>query len=149
MLTEFRTKAEEKRIATARLFGVENSLKARKGRFEALVDPALIMAKTKEENELRAKVGDDPALQAEAGAGLGHAFAEHAKTLEVESERYAYAEGHAAFDASLFGDEMASGPLSGGEGEAGLEAGRPEYTDGPTFRVQAIDPGELAVLSRA
>ncbi len=84
LLTEFRTKgAEEKRIATARLFGVENSLKARKGRFEALVDPALIMAKTKEENELRAKVGDDPCLAGGGWRGLGH-HSRHAKTLEVE-----------------------------------------------------------------
>ena len=68
-LTEFQTKGpEQKRIATGRLFGVENSLKAEKGKFEALVDPALIAAKAKAEAELRAKVDADPALKAEAGA---------------------------------------------------------------------------------
>src|SRR5258705_13709929 len=62
-LTEFSTKGpEEARIATGRLFGVENSLKAQKGRLEALIDPALLQARTKTEDDLRAKVDADPAL---------------------------------------------------------------------------------------
>jgi Peptidase S46 len=128
LLTEFRTKgAEEKRIATARLFGVENSLKARKGQFEALVDPALITAKTKEENELRAKVGNDPALQAEAGA-TWDTIRDTLKRWKSKSERYAYTEGHAAFDASLFGDAMALVRYPAEKAKPD-EKRLPEYTD--------------------
>ena len=106
LLTEFRTKgAEEKRIATARLFSVENSLKARKGQFEALVDPALIAAKAKDENELRARVAEDPALKAEAGAAWD-TIRDTLKRWKPKAERYAYTEGHAAFDTSLFSDAM-------------------------------------------
>ena len=107
LLTEFQTKgAEEKRIATGRLFGVENSLKARKGQFGALVDPALIAAKAKDENELRAKVDEDPALKAEAGAAWD-TIRDTLKRWKPKSEHYAYTEGHAAFDTSLFSDAMA------------------------------------------
>ena len=107
LLTEFRTKgAEEKRIATGRLFGVENSLKARKGQFAALVDPALIAAKAKEENELRVHVNEDPALKAEAGAAWD-TIRDTLKLWKPKSERYAYTEGHAAFDTSLFSDAIA------------------------------------------
>jgi Peptidase S46 len=128
LLTEFRTKgAEEKRIATARLFGVENSLKARKGRFEALVDPALIAAKTKEENEFRAKVGDDPALQAEAGAAWD-TIRDTLKRWKSKGERYAYAEGHAAFETSLFGDAMALVRYPAEKAKPD-EKRLPEYTD--------------------
>jgi hypothetical protein len=106
LLTEFSTKGpEEKRIATGKLFGVENSLKARKGRFEALVDPALIAAKAKAENELRAKVDEDPALKAEAGAAW-EAIGEAIRRWKPKSERYAATEGRGAFDSRLFGDAL-------------------------------------------
>jgi hypothetical protein len=128
LLTEFRTKgAEEKRIATARLFGVENSLKARKGRFEALVDPALITAKMTEENELRAKVGNDPASQAEAGAAWD-TIRDTLKRWKPKSERYAYTEGRAAFDTSLFGDAMALVRYPAEKAKPD-EKRLPEYTD--------------------
>ena len=135
LLTEFRTKgAEEKRIATGRLFGVENSLKARKGQFEALVDPALIAAKTKEENELRAKVGDDPALKAEAGAAWD-AIRDTLKRWKPKSERYAYTAGHAAFDTSLFSDAIAlvRYPVEKAKPD---EKRLPEYTDANFPRVK-------------
>ncbi len=101
-LTEFSTKgAEEARIATGKLFGVENSLKARKGQFEALVDPAIIAAKAKAESELRSKVDADPALKAEAGA----AWDTIAATLQAwrpKSQRYTFLEGRAGFSSRLF-----------------------------------------------
>src|SRR5271166_5921132 len=43
LLTEFSTKGpEQARIAGDALFGIENSLKARKGQFKALIDPAIV-----------------------------------------------------------------------------------------------------------
>ncbi len=106
LLTEFSTKGpEEKRIATGELFGVENALKAKKGQFVALVDPALIAAKAKAENELRAKVAEDPALKAEAGAAWD-TISETLKRWKPKSERYAATEGHGAFDSRLFSDAL-------------------------------------------
>jgi hypothetical protein len=68
ILTEFSaTGAERARIAKSQLFGIENSLKARKGRFEALVDPAIIKARAVSEAALRAKVDADPQLHEQYG----------------------------------------------------------------------------------
>jgi len=128
LLTEFRTKgAEEKRIATGRLFSVENSLKARKGQFEALVDPALIAANTKDEKELRAKVDEDPALKAEAGAAWD-TIRDTLKRWKPKSERYAYTEGHSAFNTSLFSDAIALVRYPAEKAKPD-EKRLPEYTD--------------------
>jgi len=128
LLTEFQTKgAEEKRIATGRLFGVENSLKSRKGQFAALVDPALIAAKAKDENELRAKVAQDPALKAEAGAAWD-IIRDTLKRWKPKSERYSYTEGHAAFDTSLFSEAMALIRYPAEKAKPD-EKRLPEYTD--------------------
>ncbi len=128
LLTEFQTKgAEEKRIATGKLFGVENSLKAQKGRFEALVDPALIAAKTKAENELRARVNEDPALKAEAGTAWD-AIRDTLKRWKPKSEKYAYTEGRAAFDSQLFGDALALLRYPAEKAKPD-EKRLPEYTD--------------------
>src|SRR5207237_1037105 len=55
-LTEYtRRGPEQYRTAESDLFSVENSYKALKGRREALVDDALMQAKVKRENALRAK----------------------------------------------------------------------------------------------
>ena len=68
ILTEFATKGvEEARISRGALFGVENSLKALKGRFAALVDPAIIKARAASEADLRAKVDADPEMKAQYG----------------------------------------------------------------------------------
>jgi hypothetical protein len=127
-LTEFSARApEQARIATGELFGIENSLKALKGRFEALVDPALIAAKTKTESELRAKVEADPALKAEAG----EAWDTIQKTLKAwhpKSERYSYLEGRRGFGTELFGYALSL--LRAAEEKAKPNVQRlPEYTD--------------------
>jgi hypothetical protein len=118
---------EQARIATGELFGVENSLKARKGQFEALVDPALIASKAKAESELRAKVDADPALKAEAGG----AWDTISKTLEAwhpKCQRYNYLEGGQGFSSELF--KYAQHLLRTPEEKAKPNAKRlPEYTD--------------------
>src|SRR5258706_11845081 len=58
---------EAARIAEADLFGVENSYKALRGELKALLDPALMKRKQKEERDLRAFVASRPALRASAG----------------------------------------------------------------------------------
>src|SRR6202171_2733163 len=63
-----RTSPEHHRIAEADLFGVENSFKALKGRFEALVAPTLWNKLADREKTLRAKVQANPALQKKEGS---------------------------------------------------------------------------------
>jgi Peptidase S46 len=59
---------EEKRVAGETLFGVENALKAFKGRLLALTTPEVWQEKVKAEKELRERVASSPALAADAGA---------------------------------------------------------------------------------
>ncbi len=51
---------EQKRYSTARLFYVENSYKALRGRVEALQDPEFFQSKVAAENALRADIAKDP-----------------------------------------------------------------------------------------
>ncbi|MBI4705196.1 MAG: S46 family peptidase [Deltaproteobacteria bacterium] len=59
--------AEQKRVSEPLLLEVENSLKALKGRHQALLDPALFGAKVSAERALRASVEADPAKRALVG----------------------------------------------------------------------------------
>ncbi|HEY7723732.1 MAG TPA: S46 family peptidase, partial [Anaeromyxobacteraceae bacterium] len=81
LLTEYRHRGpEQARHASAELFSVENSLKARKGRLEALLDPAFFGARVAEENRLRADLARGP----EAVRSALPAFDAIARTAEVE-----------------------------------------------------------------
>ncbi len=60
--------AEQARIATDQLLEIENTLKADKGSFAALVDPSIIKTRAAFERTLRAKVDADAALRAQYGA---------------------------------------------------------------------------------
>lgn len=103
LLTEFATKgAEEARISRGVLFGVENSLKALKGRFAALVDPAIIKARAAGEAELRAKVDADPDMKAQYGDAWGGIQAVLTGFRDWR-DRYSYIEGGQAFTSKLFG----------------------------------------------
>jgi len=83
---------ENARVAQPDLFGIENSYKALYGRLLALQDPRLMEGKRKQEQELRAFVAKDAALQAKAGdswdaiAGAQQVYSEIAvpyRTLEL------------------------------------------------------------------
>jgi hypothetical protein len=54
------TGAEEKRRAGNTLFGLENSYKVGKGEYQGLLDPRLIAAKQKEEEDLRGRIETNP-----------------------------------------------------------------------------------------
>ena len=58
---------EQKRVSETTLFGVENAIKALRGRRLALVDDAFFGQKVEEEKELRARVQADPELRAKYG----------------------------------------------------------------------------------
>jgi V8-like Glu-specific endopeptidase len=68
LLTDYRTKgAEEARTSDTLLFGIENSIKAFKGRQLALVSGSLMADKTRAEEEFRRRVARDPKLAASTG----------------------------------------------------------------------------------
>ncbi len=58
---------EQERRAKEEIFGYENSLKARQGQLEALLDAKAMARKADEEKRLRAKVAADPALAKATG----------------------------------------------------------------------------------
>jgi Peptidase S46. len=69
LLHDFSDKSPENaRTANRQLFGVENSLKADRGKEQALQDPRVMAKKAQEEKDLRAKVAADPKLSAYGGA---------------------------------------------------------------------------------
>lgn len=68
MLAEFQKRGpEQRRIASTELFYVENSFKALRGRWQALVHPALLEQKRAEEAELQSWVEADAARKKEYG----------------------------------------------------------------------------------
>ncbi len=76
--------AENKRIATDPLFGVENSFKVFFGRQFALNDPAFMAAKAQAEAELKARVAADAQLRQEVGDPWG----------QIEAAQRAYADNY-------------------------------------------------------
>jgi Peptidase S46 len=127
-LTEFSTKGpEQARIAAGMLFGVENSLKGRKGQFQALLARGLIEAKAKAENELRSKLESDPALRAGAGEPF-EAIRNMIAAWKPKSERYGYLESGQGFSSELY--QYALGLVRLSEEQAKPDAKRlPEYTE--------------------
>jgi hypothetical protein len=103
VLTEFSSKgAEQARIANGMLFGVENTLKARKGQLAALVDPTILRNRAAAERELRARVDADQGLKAQY-AGVWDNIRATLERARAGRERYAYTEGGLAFRSRLFG----------------------------------------------
>ena len=92
---------EHYRIAEAGLFGVENSFKALKGRYEALVTPTLWNQKARREKELRARVDRRPALRRLAGSAwddVAKAVAEY----QPRRKEYQYIEEGQGFSSPLY-----------------------------------------------
>jgi hypothetical protein len=97
---------EQRRIADTRLFGTQNSYKAYKGQFEALVGPDLVKARRDDEAMLKAKVQADPQMKAEYGAAWDNikAAVDHTKLIR---DRYNMLETGRGFDSELFRDARA------------------------------------------
>lgn len=92
---------EHTRIADDLLFGIENSFKALRGQEKALVDPALITAKRKADQDLKARVAKDPKL----AAATGDPWSDIAKaqgSLKALYWRYGMMETRAAIGSDLF-----------------------------------------------
>ncbi len=131
--------AEHARISNEDLFGVENSFKALHGQEEALVDPALIVAKRKFDSELRAKVMKDKKLSAEIGDPW-------TDTAKVQADRralyqpYTYMEARAGVLSTLFGDARALVRAAQEKAKPNSER-LPEYTDSrlPLLEKRVLD----------
>jgi peptidase S46-like protein len=127
ILTEFSaTGAEHARIAKGMLFGVENSLKARKGQFAALVDPAIIRVRAASEAELRRKIDADPQLRAQYGAAWDNIRAALERFRGMR-DRETFTEGGQGFRSRLFGFAKTL-VRHAAEAKKPDEARLPEYT---------------------
>ncbi|HTO98681.1 MAG TPA: S46 family peptidase [Myxococcales bacterium] len=92
---------EDYRVGEKDLFYVENSYKALKGRFEALVSPTLWNQKAERERALRAKVNGRPALRKKYGS----AWDDVAKAVAMYQPRrieYKYVELGSGFNSPLY-----------------------------------------------
>ncbi len=144
ILTEFSTRgAEQARIAADTLFGVENSLKALKGRFAALVDPRIIQEKTTAERALRLAVDREPSLRVRYG-GAWDGIRRTMDRFRDKRDRYAMTEAGQGFRARLFTLALA---LVRHADEAGKpdQARLKEYTDAnfPSLRQTLTSPAPL------
>ncbi|MCI0569222.1 MAG: S46 family peptidase [Myxococcaceae bacterium] len=102
MVTEFQKRGpEQKRISNNLLFGVENSLKAQKGRREALVDEAFFAQKVAAEQDLRRKVDASPELKAKYGAAWDEIARATEQHNQVRKEVSFVGEG-GSFSSTLF-----------------------------------------------
>ena len=103
MLTAFSMRgAEQARIARDKLLEIENTLKADKGGYTALVDPTIIRNRAAAERTLRAKLDADAALRAQYGAvwdNISATLVHYRGTLD----RYRFAERGDGFRSQLFG----------------------------------------------
>jgi hypothetical protein len=92
---------EHARIGEAQLFGVENSFKALKGRFEALSTETLWNQKVEREKSLRAKVNQKPALKKKYG-GAWDDVTKAIAMFQPRHREYRYIEEGAGFGSPLY-----------------------------------------------
>ena len=102
VLTEFQNRgAEQKRVSNTLLFGIENGLKALKGRHQALLNPEVFGAKVAAEQALRARVESDPELKKTYG-GAWEAIAQAERELKKIRKPYTFIEQAAGFWSDRF-----------------------------------------------
>src|SRR5258706_10081180 len=118
---------EAARIAEDDLFGVENSYKALRGELKALLDPALMKRKQKEERDLRAFVASRPALKVRVGGAWDAVDKAQRAYRDIETQ-YSVIERARAFAGRYF--SYAPQLARGAEERAKPNAERlPEFTD--------------------
>ncbi len=86
VLSEFQKLGQEqKRISSSRLFGVENAIKALRGRWQALLDPAFFARKASEERAIRSRVDADPRMKAAYGSAWDAIAAAQKRKREIRA----------------------------------------------------------------
>ena len=96
-----KTGAEAARIVEDPLFGLENSLKVRRGELQALLDERLLASKRAEEAALRARVAADPRLAAATGDPWGEIARADSYYRGIELP-YTWIEEGAGFNSKLY-----------------------------------------------
>src|SRR6266850_864225 len=125
---------EAARIAENDLFGIENGYKAYVGELKALLDPALMKHKQKEESELRAFVASQPALRAKVG-GAWDAIEKAQQVYRDIETQYSEIEHARAFAGRYFA--YARQLVRGAEERAKPDADRlPEFADSHLLEVE-------------
>ena len=103
MYTQFQERGpEQKRISMSSLLGVENSVKALRGRHEALLDRALFASKVEAEKAFRARVEADPSL-GKSCEGAWDAIAAAVEEQRKIQRRYDTLESRGEFGSTLMG----------------------------------------------
>jgi hypothetical protein len=106
MLTEFQNRgSEQRRIANDMLFGIENSMKAYKGRFAALVDPTLIRERAISEAELQKRIDADPEMKATYGEAIANISTAMAKYRDLR-DRMTMTEGRWGLRSTLLANAI-------------------------------------------
>jgi len=144
MVTEFQKRGpEQKRISNNLLFGVENSLKATKGKHEALLDKKFFAQKVAAEQELRQKVDANPELKKKYGAAWDE-IARAQEQLKQQRKEQSFIEGPAGFSSTLY--TIAKHLVRGSE-ELAKENGQRlrEYTDAnlPALKANMFSPAPI------
>ncbi|HZI15225.1 MAG TPA: S46 family peptidase [Myxococcus sp.] len=102
MVSEFQKRGpEQKRISNNLLFGVENGLKASKGRLEALLDKDFFAQKVAAEQELRKKVDANPEMKKKYGAAWDEIAKAQKELRNIRSE-LSFIEGGQGLSSQLF-----------------------------------------------
>jgi V8-like Glu-specific endopeptidase len=102
MIAEFQNRGpEQKRISNNILFGIENGLKASKGKHEALVDKKFFAQKVAAEQELRKKVESDPEMKKKYGAAWDE-IAKAQEQLATIRKDLAFMEQGSGFNSQLY-----------------------------------------------
>ena len=144
MLTQFSAEsAEHARIANGLLFSIENSLKARKGHFRALVDSQIIPDHAKAEAALSKKIAFDPKLKGSYDGAVGE-VAKVMAAFRAKSTRYAFTEAGYGFRADLY--SIARGLIRHAEESRKPNAERlSEYTDSafPALKQRLLSPAPV------
>jgi hypothetical protein len=144
VLTEFQKRGpEQKRISSNMLFGVENSLKANKGRLEALRDKKFFAQKVAAEQELRQKVEANPELKKKYGAAWDEIAKAQEQARQVRKELF-FLEGGQGFSSQLF--QIAKALVRASE-ELPKENSKRlrEYNEAnqPAFKAQLFSPAPI------
>ena len=142
ILEEFgRRGAEQRRISTHDLFLAENSYKALKGQWEALLDKPFFATKVAEERALRGLIAKDAARQKAAG-GAFDAIAKAVEKAREVRKPYGQIEGFGGKTSRLFG--FARNLVRGAE-----ERTKPNEKRYPEFRDAALPAITQRLFSRA
>ena len=135
--------AEQDRRAKEELFGVENSLKARKGGLAGLRDPKIMARKKEREDKLRAAINADPQKR-QAYGDAWDAIARERKALPSYEKERRFLDGAWGFNTTYFNIARALVRLAAENAKPNKER-LPEFTDAarPSLELALYSPAPI------